>query len=563
MKSALFYIIPLLLLFCNPLSTNQCQINESTSSGMVVSAHPEASKIGIDILKKGGNAVDAAVATGFALAVCFPAAGNLGGGGFMVLRFADGNTITLDFREKAPNKAFRDMYLDSANEVIPDMSLYTQSASGVPGSVDGLIEAHLKYGKLPFSDIIQPAIDLAENGFQITENQAKSLNSEKSEFIRLNSVKPSFVKNQGVWAKGDLLVQKDLANTLKLIKEKGKDGFYKGETANKIVAEMKRGNGIMTLDDLSNYQSVWRNPLIGTYKGYKIISMPPPSSGGVALLQLLKLVEPYPMQKWEPNDVKTIHLMVEAERLVYADRSMHLGDADFAVVPVKKLLDENYLKERMKGFDENKARNSTDIKPGKIVHKESEETTHYSVADQWGNAVSVTTTINAGYGSKIVVSGAGFLLNNEMDDFSIKPGYPNIYGLIGGEANSIKSGKRMLSSMTPTIVEKDGKLFMVVGSPGGSTIITSVFQTIVNVIDKGMDMQKAVSSPRFHHQWFPDVISYEQNGFDSKVLQTLEKMGHKLEKRGAIGRVDAILVNQDGSYQGGADPRGDDRAVGY
>jgi len=562
MKSIFLFIISAFILISNPTIT-QGQTIESAKLGMVVSAHPEASKVGIDILKKGGNAVDAAVATGFALAVCYPSAGNIGGGGFMVFRFADGQSATLDFREKAPQKAFRDMYLDSANQVIPDMSLYTQSASGVPGSVDGLIEAHRKYGKLPFDDVIQPAIDLAENGFEIAEKQAKTLNLEKDNFIRLNIEKPAFVNNKSAWAKGDLLVQKDLANTLKLIKLHGKAGFYKGETADKIVAEMKRGNGIITLEDLSSYQSVWRNPLVGNYKGYKIISMPPPSSGGVALLQLLKMVEPYPMQKWQANDVKSIHLMVEAERLVYADRSMYLGDADFAMVPIKKLLDENYLKERMKGFDENKAKNSKDIKPGKLIRKESEETTHYSVADQWGNAVSVTTTLNDSYGSKIVVAGAGFLLNNEMDDFSIKPGYPNMYGLIGGEANAIEGGKRMLSSMTPTIVEKNGKLFMVVGSPGGSTIITSVFQTIVNVVDKGMDMQKAVSFPRFHHQWLPDVISYEQNGFDSKVLQTLEKMGHKLEKRGAIGRVDAILVNPDGSYQGGADPRGDDKTVGY
>ena len=562
MKSVVFYIVLALFLISNPNITKS-QTLESAKSGMVVSAHPEASKIGVDILKKGGNAVDAAVATGFALAVCYPSAGNIGGGGFMVFRFADGQTATLDYREKAPKQAFRDMYLDSAKEVIPEMSLYTHSASGVPGSVDGMIEAHRKHGKLPFGDVIQPAIDLAENGFHITENQAKGLNLEKSDFVKLNSVKPTFVKNQGVWAKGDLLVQKDLAYTLQLIKEQGKDGFYKGETANKIVAEMKRGNGIMTLDDLSNYQSVWRNPLVGTYKGHKIISMPPPSSGGVALLQLLKMVEPFSMQKWQANDVKTIHLMVEAERLVYADRSMYLGDADFAMVPVKKMLDENYLKERMKGFDESRANNSNDIKPGKLVRKESEETTHYSVADQWGNAVSVTTTLNDSYGSKIVVAGAGFLLNNEMDDFSIKPGYPNMYGLIGGEANAIQGGKRMLSSMTPTIVEKNGKLFMVVGSPGGSTIITSVFQTIVNVVDKGMDMQKAVSTPRFHHQWLPDVINYEQNGFENQVLQALIKMGHKLEKRDAIGRVDAILVNPDGSYQGGADPRGDDKAVGY
>ena len=556
-------LLPILLLVYSPEKKNPNKIKETYKSGMVVSAHPEASKIGVEILKKGGNAVDAAVATGFALAVCYPAAGNLGGGGFMVFRFADGKTATLDYREKAPKQAFRDMYLDKDKKVIPEMSLNTQAASGVPGSVNGLIEAHNRYGKLPFNEIIQPSIDLAENGFQITEKQANSLNSERNDFIRLNAKKTEFVKEKGNWAKGDLLIQKDLAYTLKLIKEKGKDGFYKGETADKIIAEMKRGNGIITLDDLINYKSIWRSALIGHYKGYKVISMPPPSSGGVALLQLLKMVEPYPLHKWGANDVKSMHLMVEAERLVYADRSMHLGDADFLFVPVKELLDEDYLKERMKSFNENKARNSKDIKQGKPVRKESEETTHYSITDNFGNAVSVTTTINDGYGSKIVVAGAGFLLNNEMDDFSIKPGFPNIYGLLGGEVNAIQGEKRMLSSMTPTILEKDGNLFMVVGSPGGSTIITSVFQTIVNVIDKGMGMQEAVSSPRFHHQWYPDVISIEKDKFDMQVLQNLERIGHKMEERWAIGRVDAILLKPDGSYEGGADPRGDDKAVGY
>jgi len=562
MKKPIIFLLNVLFLVSNPHFISS-QANGTFKFGMVVSAQPEASQIGIEILKKGGNAVDAAVATGFALSVCYPVAGNIGGGGFMVFRFADGTTTSLDYREKAPLKAFRDMFLDSAKEVVPDMSLYTHAASGVPGSVDGLIEAHLKYGKLDFSDIIQPAIDLAQNGFQLSENQANSLNSERNNFINLNKSKTPFVKKNGTWKKGDVLVQKDLANTLKLIRDKGKDGFYKGETANKIVQEMNRGNGLISLNDLANYKSVWRTPLTGKYKSYKIISMAPPSSGGLALLQLLKIVESYPLEKWPANDVKSIHLMVEAERLVYADRSMYLGDADFTKVPVKEMLDGNYLKNRMAGFDENKARDSKDIKPGKPVHAEREETTHYSVTDQWGNAVSVTTTINGGYGSKIVVDGAGFLLNNEMDDFSIKPGYPNMFGLIGGDANAIQGEKRMLSSMTPTIIEKDGKPFMVVGSPGGATIITSVFQTIINVIDKGMGMQQAVTEPRFHHQWLPDVISYEQSGFDGQTIQKLEKMGHKTEKRWSIGRVDAILVKPDGSYEGGADPRGDDKAVGY
>ncbi len=561
------FILPILLVLSflgsNTAKIDQKIVSDSNDSGMVVSAHPEASEIGVVILKKGGNAIDAAVATGFALSVCYPTAGNIGGGGFMVFRLANGTVNSIDYREKAPKMAGRNMFLDSFNAVIPDMSLYTHAASGVPGSVDGLIEAHKKYGRLPFSEVIQPAIDLAEKGFRVAKKQANSLNYEKSEFIRLNKKTPSFVKSKGSWIEGDLMIQKDLARTLRLIKEKGRDGFYKGETARKIVSEMRRGNGIITIEDMNSYHAIWRSPLIGKYKGYKIISMAPPSSGGVALLQLLKLVEPFPLHIWPANDVKTMHLVVEAEKLVYADRSMHLGDADFVKVPVKEMLDENYLQNRMIGFDENKARRSIDISPGKPIHAEREETTHYSVVDQWGNAVSVTTTLNGGYGSKIVVDGAGFLLNNEMDDFSIKPGFSNMYGLIGGEANAIQGEKRMLSSMTPTIIEKDGKLFMVLGSPGGATIITSVFQTIINVVDKGMGLQQAVSAPRFHHQWLPDVISYEQKSFDEKTLQSLEKMGHKLEKRGAIGRVDAILVNPYRSYEGGADPRGDDKATGY
>ena len=540
--------------------------NEKTTGGrkfkeMVVSAHPEASKIGAGILKAGGNAVDAACAVEFALAVAYPDAGNIGGGGFMVIRTKDGKSYALDYRERAPLKADRDMYLDENGEVVKGLSLDSHLAVGVPGTVDGIIKAHARFGKLPFKDVIQPAIDLARNGFPITEKQSKRLNKYKKDFIKMNVVTPVFVKDEP-WKKGDILKQPQLAHTLELIRDKGRDGFYKGETAAALVRQMQKYDGLITQKDLDGYSSVWRKPITGQYKNYGIISMPPPSSGGVALMQLLEIVEPYPLKEWGWHDARTIHLMVEAERRVYADRAEYLGDPDFYKVPVTGLLNKKYLKERMKNFDPEKATPSSEIKCGNPSGYESEETTHYSVVDMDGNAVSVTTTLNRSYGSKIVVEDAGFLLNNEMDDFSMKPGVPNSYGLVGGEANSIQPGKRMLSSMTPTIVEKDGKLFMVVGSPGGSTIITSVFQTILNVVEHDMNMQEAVTASRFHSQWLPDVVYYEKGGFPDSLKQRIEQMGHELKERSSIGRVDAILCLPDGSLQGGADPRGDDTAVG-
>lgn len=536
--------------------------SEQYYNGMVVCASPDAASVGLTILKKGGNAVDAAVAVQFALAVTYPEAGNIGGGGFMVYRPAKGEANTLDFREKAPAGASVNMYLDSAGNVVPGMSLTTHQASGVPGSVDGMIEAHKKYGKLKWADLVEPAIALARDGFHITKRLADALNHNAAGFKERNPGKTYFLKDTP-WQEGDLLVQEDLAKTLEAIRDKGREGFYAGDVADKIVAEMQTGKGLITKADLKNYHSVWRKPVTGMYKGYKIITMPPPSSGGIALLQLLHSVERYPLDKMGFNKDSTVQLMVEAERRVYADRSKYLGDPDFYKVPVDSLLNPVYIDSRMKNFNWAAATPSSTIQPGSFVGYESDQTTHYSIVDREGNAVSITTTLNGGFGSKIVVNGAGFLLNNEMDDFSAKPGVPNMFGLIGGKANSIQAGKRMLSSMTPTIVEKNGKLFMVVGTPGGSTIITSVFQTIVDVIDFNKSMQSAVAAKRFHHQWLPDTISVEKDGLDSATVEQLTKKGYAIKRVGSIGRVDAILVTKWGYYQGGADPRGDDTKLGW
>lgn len=561
------YLLSLLIiLFFIPTGCVHGQLGQNNSgqyrNGMVVCAYPDAAQVGIDILKKGGNAVDAAVAVQFALAVTLPEAGNIGGGGFMVYRSKKGKTNTLDFREKGPGSANANMYLDSAGNVVPDMSLYTHKASGVPGSVAGMVEAHNKYGKLKWADLVQPAINIARNGFKITKHLASDLNWASEKFIKLNPGKNYLVK-EGGWKESDILIQEDLAKTLEQIRDKGRDGFYDGPVADMIVAEMKQGDGIITKADLKAYHAVWRKAIVGNYKNYKIITMPPPSSGGIALLQLLKSVEPFPLKRYGRNQDSTIRLMVEAERRVYADRSKYLGDPDFYKVPVDSLLRPEYIALRMKSFSWDTATLSTSIQPGSFVGYESDQTTHYSIVDREGNAVSITTTLNDTFGSKIFVQGAGFLLNNEMDDFSSKPGVPNMYGLIGGKANSIQPGKRMLSSMTPTIVEKDGQLFMVVGTPGGSTIITSVFQTILNVIEFDQHMQQAVSAKRFHSQWLPDEVAAEREAIDSATVSKLQSKGYKVVTKGGIGRVDAILKTQWGYYEGGADPRGDDTALGW
>ena len=533
-----------------------------TNKAMVVSARQEASRVGSNILEKGGNAYDAMVATHFALAVVYPVAGNIGGGGFLVYRNNDGTKGALDFREKAPITAHKDMYLDSLGNVIKNKSTLGAYAVGIPGSVAGAFEVYEKFGSLPFKDLIQPAIDLAKDGYRVTKKQAVSLNNAAQKFKKANNYKTIFEKE---WKEGDLLKQVELAETLERIRDVGKDGFYRGKTADLFVNYVKELGGIISHNDLEKYQAVWRKPITFTYKNHTITSMTLPASGGICLAQILKSVEPFELSKIKHNSTKYIQLLTESERRSYADRAHFLGDIDFVNVPIDSLTDTNYINKRMRSFSWDKATPSSEVSHGKVLGYESDETTHYSIVDQFGNAVSVTTTLNTGYGSKVVVKGAGFILNNEMDDFSSKPGIPNVYGLVGSKANAIASEKRMLSSMTPTIVEKDGKLKMVLGTPGGSTIITSVLQNILNVVEYDMGMQESVNQPRFHHQWLPDQILMEPNGFDSITKNNLASKGYKIVERNSliIGRVDAILVLPDGKLEAGADKRGDDTAVGF
>lgn len=529
-------------------------------NGAVVSAHPLASKVGVEILKMGGNAVDAAIATQLALAVVYPNAGNLGGGGFMVARLKDGKLVAIDYREKAPGKAHREMYLTATGEPQFELSQNGHLSAGVPGTVAGLFES-AQYARLSFKKLIQPAIDLAEKGFVISEREARAFNGLKDDFEKYSTQTPVFVKTIP-WKGGDTLFQKDLAATLKRIKKKGAKGFYEGETARLIVEEMKRGNGIISLEDLKNYKAASREPHVFDYKGYKIIGMPMPSSGGLLVNQMMKMIEDRPITTYGFHSPEAVQLMVEAERRAFADRAEYMGDADFYKVPVAKLTSEKYLKERMADFVPGKASTSEQVKPGDIPAMESEETTHLSVIDKDGNAVAVTTTLNNSYGSKTVVGGAGFILNDEMDDFSIKPGTPNMYGAIGGEANAIMPGKRMLSSMTPTIVLKDDLPYLVVGTPGGTTIPTSVFQTLINIIEFNMNTEDAVWKPKFHHQWLPDEV-YLEKGFSESTSASLTNMGYKIVDRNGIGRTEVIRVLPGKKFEAVADNRGDDHAEGW
>ncbi len=534
--------------------------------GMVASAHVVASEVGKEILRKGGNAADASIATFFALAVVHPFAGNLGGGGFAVVRDTQGEAFALDFREKAPLAAHRDMYLDENGDVIKGLSLKGHLASGVPGAVAGMVELYEKMGTMKWADLLQSAVDLAENGVILTEGQARGMNNYKKTFQEVNGEDtPYFIQPDGrEWQTGELFIQKDLAESLKRIQSDGAKGFYEGITADLLVKEMEDGGGIISHKDLKTYDAVWREPIEKDYKEYNIISMPPSSSGGVALIQLMKLVEPYPLKEWGWNSAKTVQVMIEAERRVYADRAKWMGDQDFVKVPLKELTSAPYLSEIWASYNENKASLSSEIEAGKIPYYESDQTTHFSVVDKDGMAVSITTTLNGAYGSKVVVDGAGFLMNNEMDDFSIKAGVPNMFGLIGNKANEIQPGKRMLSSMTPTIVEKNGDLFLVLGTPGGSTIITSVYQTLLNVVDHGMNMQQAVNALKFHHQWLPDKVFMETNALETQALSDLLSLGYIMEiQNRTLGRMDCIMVHPNGVLEGASDPRGENTSVGF
>ncbi|MEM8927100.1 MAG: gamma-glutamyltransferase [Bacteroidota bacterium] len=564
------------LLQCKPNATEQLKTvtiqrlpNEGVvaANGMVVTAHPMATKIGLDVLKKGGNAFDAAVAVKYALSVVLPKAGNLGGGGYMIYRTANGEKGALDFRETAPAAASRDMFIDTQTDsVMKQKALLGHLATCTPGTVDGMDKIYKKFCVLPFNTLIQPAIDVAKNGFAISEYDAWTFNRPQKEFLKVNDSSMIFIKNEP-WVKGDSIIQDDLAKTLERIRDNGRDGFYKGETAQYIVDEINSGGGILSKEDLENYSSTWRKPIEGVYRdSFNIVSMPPSSSGGIIIVQLLKGSNAYDFKKMGHNTPETVHVMTELQRRAYADRAEHMGDLDFYDVPIQMLLDKEYIATRNASITMERATPSNEIKAGEVEGIESLETTHFSIVDKEGNAVSITTTLVGYFGCKVLVDNAGFFLNNEMNNFSLKPGFPNIFGLVGGEANSIAPGKRMLSSMSPTIVEKNGDLFMVLGTPGGSTIINVNYQNIVNVIDHGMTMQEAVNARKHHSQWLPDIIVMEEAALDSTTITRLKELGHtSFRVVEQLGRTEAILVRPDGSYEGAADYKrtGDAIAEGY
>ena len=526
-------------------------------NGMVVTSDKIATEVGVRILRKGGNAVDAAVAVGFALAVTYPYAGNLGGGGFMVIHTSSGKDITIDFREKAPLSASRNMYLDKEGNVIPEMSRFGWSSAGVPGTVAGLILALEKYGTMKLKDVIEPAIELAENGFPVTYKFAESVNAYNADFNKFESSKKIFTRGGEFIKENELFVQKDLAHTLKLIQEEGAEGFYEDEVARLISEQSKEYGGFISLNDLKDYKPVEREPVKGNFRGYEIVSMPPPASGGVCIIEALNIIENYKISKEEWGSSKYIKILADALKYVYYDRAKYLGDPDFVKMPLERLLSKEFGREIYRKIEEKQFPHETFKN-----EYESNETTHYSVADSKGNAVSTTYTINSAFGSKVVVEGAGFLMNNEMDDFSAKPGVPNQFQLIGSEANSIQPGKRMLSSMSPVIVLKEGKPYLITGSPGGSTIITSVLQVILNVLEFGMNVRDAVEMPRIHHQYLPDMIDYERFGMTMDVKNNLVKDGEKIGEIKKLGIVESILIDNEGIFWGAADPRGTGIAKG-